>query len=307
MLKNRKNLGFTLIEMVLSLTIVGVTALVIMNLASANKKVEKARQLADQTLIYSKVFSDFIHANNKRIVKETNGSRVKVMGLYSYYTKYFVFEADSVSNYFPIGIGPKKSGWSPVTTDSMNVLRQKPCVAIIQSANKVGYTNKLLPILFYVDIDEIDKRKESGVLLSHGAISQKASLMLGGKGGYGYAEDNTNDPEAVNGVGHWGLNVYKSPKSLYFKNMNRDDILRQCLGVTSGWFPTQRKVAPGSVFVNFKMYPYYFNLMDDENISAPSDILWRKLDPDPTHKIGDYSNKNTTKTDLYLAHEVEEN
>lgn len=274
MIKINNRAGFSLVEVIFALLIIGVVTTLIMTMGDKNEQTKKATHLSEQTVGYAKAFSDYIIAQKDILIQKTANNQVYIIDAED--LEKVPSKSGQLINYLPLG----------VDKTTHNALKQRPCVAIIQS-KATNTKQKLLPILFYVN--EPDTKISQSVAQN---VAQKAALMLGGKGGYG---DSNNT--RVNSIGNWTIKLNGGGDYQFYNDKGYVKVrstTNRCLAKNN-----EIQLAPGSAFLNFNMFPYFIGAMDAADIN--NDILLRTKDLQADkYPDGNFYNQNTTKTDFYM-------
>ena len=236
------NNGFTIIEMLLFIAIIGIFAGLLSVYVNVIFKNFQAKQLADQSIVYAKYFSDYINNNENTISQSISQDSSTI------------FSLDGVTGGKPVAI--------PKGFTKLNVFGQAPCISVTRNAN-----GKLFPMLFYVGASS-DKQ-----------VAQRASLILGAKGGY--KDRNKDNTYLIKSGGGWEID----DTTPYLKNKSTE-IINKC----------KNEIAEYSVFLNLAMFPYF-------NHEASIKDLYLSRESDVISKPGLYTNRNTLETDIYLNSE----
>ncbi len=182
------NKGFTFIELLLAIAVIGIFATLIFFYASITFKNLQAKQLADQSIAYAKYFSDYINYNKNIIFSLIKNDDSIIVSL------------EGVPGAINIPL--------PKTFTKTNIYGQVPCLSITK--NNSG---KLFPMLFYVG-GSSDKH-----------VAQKAALILGAKGGY--QDKNKDNSYIVRSSGGWEIDdttPYLKNKSAEIYNKCKSNI-----------------------------------------------------------------------------------
>lgn len=125
MIKNKKISGYTLIEILMGVAAVAIVGASIYPIINSNMQATNSRAIANETIVYSKLFARYILNNDSNIrnTLATNGVA-------------FITWSDLKSNgYVPSG-----------TVNDKTMLGQTPCTIIMRNSQ----TNELIPLMFLI-------------------------------------------------------------------------------------------------------------------------------------------------------------